>query len=426
MFNLRRSVVLALAVGIAPATAQEPDSAQAQRSLSGGFGGPKEMAREMEVDNTPRERAYRLPIRVMDGWYAWKADLTERTGFQFNINYNAAFTSASDAIQEGDPTWAAGGILEVSAGWTLLGRESGNTGTLFAKVVSRHAIGSDRTPMFLGFSTGYYGLPGTGFREYDIRTVELNWVQTLFDRRLHFAVGKVDPTNYFNFHGLVVPWRHFMGYGSSVSGTVSWPDQGWGAVVSVRPTEQIYVMGGLHDPQGDAFEDGTFFDAGSVIWDGRLFKALEVGWVPSFPERYFRKISLAYWHADEFETASGGTSATGSGWALSSHWFFDDTWAPYLRYAWSDGNGFNAFYKKQFQAGVGRVARNYDMLGVSVSWSDTNIPDSDSQYTGEVFYRFVLTQHLELTPNLQIIGNPTLNPGKDWMTYLSFRARMTF
>jgi porin len=426
--NFLRVVSMTVALGVVAgsAAAQEPDSTAVRRSPAGGVGGPKEMARELEVDNTPRERAYRIPIRVMDGWYDWKADLTERTGLQFNINYNAAYTQASATIEEGAPDWAASGVLELSAGWTLFGRESGNKGTLFAKGVSRHSIGSDRTPMFLGFSTGYYGLPATAFREYSFRMVELNWAQQLFDQRLAFVLGKIDLTNYFNFHGLIVPWRHFLGYGSSVSGTVNWGNPGWGGVVSVRPTEQFFVMGGIADAEGDPFLDGEFLTGGDHFFDGRLMKMIEVGWVPTFAERYFKKISVMYWDADEFEAYDGSTSAAGNGWAASAHWFFNDTWAPYLRVASGSGGGFNTFYDTQVQAGVGRVARNYDMLGISASWSDTNIPDSEDQYTGEVFWRFVLTQHFEVTPSLQLIGNPTLNPGQDWMTYLSLRTRLTF
>jgi porin len=406
--------------------AQEPDSATARQNPPGAIGGPKEMAREMEIDNTPRARAYRLPIRVMDGWYDWKADFQNRTGIQFNINYNFAYTRASATIEEGAPDWAAAGILETSLGWTAFGTESGNTGTLFVKGVSRHSIGSDRTPMFLGFSTGYYGLPGTGFREYSYRVLELNWVQQLFDQRLAFVLGKIDMTNYFNFHGLIVPWRHFLGYGSSVSGTVNWGNAGWGTVVSVRPSEQFYVMGGIVDAEGDPYREGEFLSGGDHFFDGRLMKMVEVGWVPTFAERYFKKISVMYWDADEFEAVDGSTSAAGNGWAASAHWFFNETWAPYLRFASGSGGGYNTFYNSQVQAGVARVARNYDMLGLSASWAETNIPDAEDQYTAEVFYRLVLTQHFEITPNLQLIGNPTLNTDQDWMTYFSLRTRMTF
>ncbi len=416
-----------LAACAAPALAQQSEGDAARPARPGGFGGPQEMTREMEVDNTPRERAYRLPIRVLDGWYAWKDDLQDRTGFQFNLNYTALYVNASSAIEEGDPTWAASGIFEASAGWTPFGRSSGDTGTLFAKAVSRHAIGSDRVPMFLGFSTGYYGLPGTAYRDYSFRLVELQWTQALFNQKAHFAVGKVDPTNYFNFHGLLVPWRHFIGYGSSVSGTVNWPDQGWGVVASVRPHERWYVMGGLTDARGDVFKDGDFLYGGNQFFEGNFFSAVEVGYVPSFDERFFRKISLTIWHSPEFvEDGSGATSEEGSGWAFSSHWLFNDAWAPFFRFAHSNGKGINTFYESQVQLGVGRLTRAFDLLGLSASWADPNLPDAKDQWTTELFYRFVLTQHLELTPSLQLIFNPSLNPAQDVMTYFGARVRMTF
>lgn len=416
----------ALAVPSAGLHAQEPDTIPQRPARPGGFGGPKELAREMEVDNASRE-GYRKPIRYLRGWYDWKSDLQDRTGFQFNINYTSLYTSASHAIEEGSSTWAASGSLEGTVQMTLFGRESGNTGTLFTKVTNRHSIGSDRTPMFLGFETGYYGLPGTGYREFTTRMMELNWVQALLDQRFQFAVGKVDPINYLNFHGLVVPWRHYLGYGSSVSGTVNWPDPGWGVVASVRPHENIYIGGALTDARGDVFKDGDFLYGGNQFFEGNFFSAIEVGYVPSFDERYFRKVSLTFWRTPEFtEDGSEAVSEEASGWAFSSHWYLNDRYIPFFRLASSNGKGINAFYRTDVQLGTGFRFLNHDILGVSASWAEPNIPDAEDQFTGEVFYRFVITEHLELTPDLQIIFNPTLNPSESVMAYFGARVRMTF
>ena len=111
-------------------------------------------------------------------------------------------------------------------------------------------------PMFHGINeSGYYGLPAVGFRDYSMRFLEFNYQQTLFNDVAHVVVGKVDPTNYFNFHGLIVPWQHFLGYGASVSGTVNWPNQGVGAIFDIRPQKNIYIMGGVTDAYGDRYED---------------------------------------------------------------------------------------------------------------------------------------------------------------------------
>lgn len=110
--------------------------------------------------------------------------------------------------------------------------------------------------LFAQKKSGYYGLPGVAFNDYSIRVLEFNWQQSLFEDKVNFVIGKVDSTNYFNFHGIIIPWQHFLGYGASVSGTVNWPDMGAGIIASYKFTDNIYLMGGLTDVRGDIYEDG--------------------------------------------------------------------------------------------------------------------------------------------------------------------------
>jgi porin len=49
----------------------------------------------------------------------------------------------------------------------------------------------------------------------------------------------------------------------------------------------------------------------------------------------------------------------------------------------------------------------------------------DPQYTGEVFYRFQLSQHLAITPDLQWIIDPVLNPGESSIVVIGVRARLS-
>ena len=175
------------------------------------------------------------------------------------------------------------------------------------KANSRHSYNADKTPpMFHGiFESGYYGLAATGYNDYTIRMLELNWQQSLLDDKLTIIVGKVDPTNYFNFHGLVVPWTSFIGYGASVSGTVNWPDMGVGLIAGYKFSDNFYAMGGMTDVRGDLYEDGEFLYFGENFFEGNMFKAFEIGYVPSMAERYFKKISLTYWNSSSYTSSSG-------------------------------------------------------------------------------------------------------------------------
>ena len=404
------------------------DSTESNYENLDQMGGPKSIGAQLKADNQKKESFYRVPIRVTKSWYAWKKKLKEDTGIQLGINYTSVFMRSSDVIAEENDQSTGGGILDIQVGWNAVGRKSGkNKGTLFLKMNSRHAYGSYTSPMFHGiFESGYYGLPATGFNDYSFRVLELNWQQSLVDDRLTLIAGKVDPTNYFNFHGLIVPWTSFLGYGSSVSGTVNWPDMGLGIIAGYKITDQFYVIGGLADARGDLFNKGEFLNFGENFFDGNFFKAIEVGFVPSMAERYFKKFSLTFWQTDSYITPSGDNIPSGSGVAFSSHWFFREKFAPYFRFAFSDGNGENAFYKKDLQIGHGMVMKSHDLLGTSLSVAETNIPDTKNQATIEVYYRFHITEHLALTPDFQWIFNPTLNPNSDNLVYLGLRGRATF
>lgn len=403
------------------------DSSRSGYLNTTGFGGPKEIGAQLELNNQKKESYFRIPVRILKPWYDYKAKVNEKVGLQYNINYTAVYIQSSATISDENTKGTGSGILDIQLGWTVAGRKSGkNQRKIFAKINSRHAYSNKTPPMFHGiFESGYYGLPATAFNDYSIRFNELNWQQSLAGTKVHFVVGKVDPTNYFNFHGLIVPWQSFLGYGASVSGTVNWPDQGLGVIAGYQLSKNLYVIGGLTDAKGDTFEKGEWLDFGRNFFNGNFFQAIEVGLVPSFEERYFRKVSITYWHSDSYTSTSDVEIGSGQGLAVSSHWYFLDKYAPYIRFAFSNGNGENAFYKKDVQIGNGFRFKSHDLLGIAFSWAETNIPDAKNQMTGEIYYRINLTEHLEITPDFQLIFNPTLNPSVISLTYWGVRGRVT-
>jgi porin len=424
--NITRVILISLIALISVIAKAQSDSTLYKNNE--GFGGPKTIGAQLEADNAPRFEN-RIPIKHTKPWYDFKAKLSKKTGIEFGINYTSVLIYSTQTITNDGRNDASSGILDLQGGWTLINRKKGeNTGKLFIKINSRHSYNGPNStaPMFHGLNeSGYYGLPATGFRNYTIRMTEFNYQQSLFNNRFHFVLGKVDVTNYFNFHGLIVPWQHFISYGASVSGSVNWPDQGLGGVISIRPTEKIYVMGGLADIRGDVFRNGEFLNFGDQFQNGRFWKAIEVGFVPSFGERYFKKISVTYWHGDSYTSVNDAEIASGQGIAVSAHWFFKERFIPFARFGISNGNGENVFYTTDIQIGHGYRFLNYDILGVSLSWNQPNIPSVDDQVTAEIFYRLNITAHLEFTPSVQYVANPTFNPNTSSLFYFGIRGRVT-
>ena len=71
---------------------------------------------------------------------------------------------------------------------------------------------------------------------------------------------------------------------------------------------------------------------------------------------------------------------------------------------------------------------NNDALGAGVSWGrpseETFAKGLDDQVTAELFYRIQLFQHMTLTPDIQYLVNPALNPEDDRIWVLGLRARL--
>ncbi len=392
------------------------------------IGGPRSLGAQLNADNQSKESYFRVPTKVSKPWYDLKQKWNEDAGIRLGINYTSVFIGSNKVIDDDvNDNNAGGGILDIQFGWNLVNRKKGkNRGTLYARINSRHGYGSGTSPMFHGLNeSGYFGLPATGFRSYTIRMNELHYTQHFFDDILAVIVGKVDPTNYFNYHPLLVPYTGFLGYGGSVSGTVNWPDKGVGALAGVKIGDKFSVVAALTDVRGDIYNDGEFLYFGENFFKGNFFTSAELGFSPSSAERLTKKISVTLWQTDSYVSAAGADIPMAQGIAVSSYWKFKDKFAPFLRFGFSNGKGENAFYKKDLQIGHGLHLRSHDVLGTGISIAEPNIPDAKNQVTAEVYYSFQLAEHLAITPDFQWIINPTLNPDVNSLIYIGLRGRIT-
>jgi porin len=68
------------------------------------------------------------------------------------------------------------------------------------------------------------------------------------------------------------------------------------------------------------------------------------------------------------------------------------------------------------------------VIGIGLNWSrpsDTAVaPGLDDQYTAELFYRIQLSQSLAITPDIQLIIDPALNPDDDSIFVAGLRVRL--
>jgi porin len=185
-------------------------------------------------------------------------------------------------------------------------------------------------------------------------------------------------------------------------------------------TDNVYVIAGIADANGDPTEPDKSVE--SFFEDNEYFTHAEIGWVSSFARRYFDNVHLTYWHVDEREEAG---VPDGWGLAFSATKFIDDKWMPFFRAGWSDGEA--PLLNGMVSIGVGRYfSKRNDLVGLGVSWGEPAPDDLDDQWTSELFYRLQVAQNLALTPSVQWVANPALNPEEDSLFFFGIRGRLMF
>lgn len=384
------------------------------------FGGPGSVGGTLNRDSEA-EPAVALERGPLDGWFAFKERLNRDHGFAFGLDYNALWQGAS---QSPGRNQAAGGALRIFGQWTLLGRGSEDVGFLVYKVENRHRLGASIAPKALGFETGYTGLTAVPFSDIGWALTNLYWDQRFLGNRLAFAVGVVDVTDYVDVYGLVDSWTAFSNLAFTTNPTIPAPNQGLGLACRVLAANNIYLLGGMADANGDPSEPGDFFR--SLVDEAEYFSHLEIGWVSSFANRFSDNIHLTAWHVDQRQKAG-----TPSGWGLafSISRLLAQRWEPFLRMGYAKDGG--ALWERSLSLGLGWHARERgDLIGVGLNWSrpsaDTLGPGLGDQYTAEIFYRVQVLKLLTVTPGVQLLLDPAQNPEEDLIAILGVRARVSF
>ena len=109
------------------------------------FGGPNSVGAQLEEDNEEKVPLLRIPVidQALKPWFDWKGNLNKNYGLSFGLDYTALGQAVTDSPGENG---AAGGIFRFFGNWTVVGRDSGNTGSIVFKVENRHRLGTDIPP----------------------------------------------------------------------------------------------------------------------------------------------------------------------------------------------------------------------------------------------------------------------------------------
>jgi porin len=383
------------------------------------FGGPISVGAELQAANrkkTPLFR-FRWMDELLEPWFEMKKKLHADHGISFGINYNALTQWLTES--EGD-RFAAGGVFEFFGSWTALWRDTDHRGSLTWKLESRHRLGTDVAPQFLGFEAGIASLTGTKFGDYGFALTNFFWRQEFAGGKFVLQLGRLDATDYLDVYAMENPLAGFQNFVFTLNPTISAPNEGsLGVVAAARATEEIYVIAGFIDANGVPTQTGwdTFFS------DHEYFKHVEIGWTTSQDRIYLDNVHVTLWHADERVGA-----AQPSGWGANLSWttYLAGKWLPFVRAGYADDGG--SLTQKSISIGFGYQPNpGKNLFGFGLNWGqpneDTWGPGLSDQYTAEIFYRWQATKAFAITPDLQYIKNPALNPEADSIWVFGLRVR---
>ena len=343
--------------------------------------------------------------------------LTEKNNFSLTGDYQVVGQKASDSLGPEDD--AVGGIGRLIGSWQVW-QDTTHPGGLFVRLETRDALGTDLAPEDLGpVSLGYAGLTAADYSDIGLGYPELFWKQQFLTKTpVELRVGRLAPAGYFDVTAFSDQLTSFMNLSIILSPTVPYPSGGsLGAVGYVGLTKNLYLLGTILDANGE-------WDGSGDIDKGEFFTAVEFGWTDQGTgkgEPYlFDNVHVSYWHRDAIEE-----TGTGSGEGISltaSRWFAEGRWGGFLRAARAEG-GVSLLEKS---AGIGvttHVTERDDYTGIAVSWGQAFNSDVD-QITAELFYRFNVTKQIAITPNLQLLIDPALNPQQDKIWVAGLRVRI--
>ena len=363
-----------------------------------------------------------FPIDRSGRWDEFKSRLKERRALDIGIDYNVLGLLATDSLGADE---AAGGVWRTYGQWDLVSRDTPNTGSLVFKLESRHKFTSV-SPLEFGPEVGYAGLTNTVYSDQNWRATHLYWQQQFNDGKAVSFIGFLDITDYVDVYAMASPWTGFSNLAFETgSGTIAGlPDGALGAMVGGFLNDHIYVVANIVDANSDATDLLNGFD--TFFNQFETFKSLEVGWTTAQDRLFIDNAHLTFWQIDEREAAG-----TPDGWGVS----FSITQAVrdkvllFARGGWSEDGA--SLYETSVSAGLGyQRTPGQGLFGLGLNWSrpnaDTFGPGLTDQFTMELFQRLEVTEKLQLTPSLQVIGDPALNPDDDGIAIFGLRARFVF
>jgi len=295
-------------------------------------------------------------------------------------------------------------------------------GKLIFKTEYRDSFGGI-APTDFGFNLGYVGMLHSTFSDQQLRLTTLYWKQYLFEGDALLLVGFLDVTEYVDVYMLASPWESFSNLVFATgSGTIGGlPDGAPGVMLGGWLDDHWYLSAGTATADADAADPIDSLD--TLFSQTKLFSSIEIGYVPSKEALFSDNTHLTLWYMD-------GHGTTPHGWGVSASWTqtIGKQSFVFIRGGWSEGGG--ALLKRSLSIGGAYLTASGNVLGIGINAgkpNDESFPGAvHTQYTTELFYRWQLTKHLQLTPSFQYVRRPAADTSTSYLCIPALRLRASF
>lgn len=295
--------------------------------------------------------------------------------------------------------YGAAGDLDFMSSWTLIGRNTKDTGRLVTTVEYRYKVG-DQPPSAVGREIGTLIPPTNAFNDRGWVVRDAYWIQRLFDARVRILIGRADPSDYVGSYWLQNVNNSFVNRHFSANPAVPFPGHGPMLGVSLRPTDLFYLTGGASNAYSQTIrnEVDTLFNE----WD--LFTFGEAGFTPNIKSLGPGRYSFGLWHMDS-RSLNGLPSSYGLTAIADQN--LGENFQVFARYAYSDGTLTNVRHLAQAGLGLsGLLGRRDDLTGLAFSLAVARNQSSRNETVLEAFHRFQITRFGQVSFGLQLIANP--------------------
>ena len=418
-------IICAAGIGALAQTgfAQDLNSEQQSRD----FGGPDAPPNRIESDSIATDTL--LQLDALQSWYEWKDTLRTEHGLSFGLEYNATYLRTSDRLPGTDKD-AAGGIFRFSGVWEAFAQGSSHPGSIVFLVERTDEFTDTGPSSLLGESIGYIGISNLPYNDDGWRLNTLYWDQKFDDGKYEVVGGYLDISDYVDVFPLVSPWTDFFNYAHSIGvGALDLTyDASLGFAGATWLTNNVYALAGFVDQNADGTDPLDGFD--TFFNDREYFKHFEIGWTGASQEAYYlNNVHLTLWHSDKREELG---IKNGWGGVLSFNHTIGDKWLGFARTGWAEDGG--SLLERSVSIGGGYTPGGMEMLGsgnqlgLALNWgrpNDTLFGQGvDDQYATEIYYRWQLADEIAITPSLQFLIDPALNPDDDTSWVFGLRARV--